>query len=42
MPLAPLGLAVELAAHMEEEIAVMVEKHAKYRDGLAAYASLGG
>ncbi|GBF09296.1 hypothetical protein apy_10210 [Aeropyrum pernix] len=42
MPLAPLGLAVEVAGYMEEEISLMIEKHAKYRDGLAAYASLGG
>lgn len=42
LPLVPVGIALELAPHMEGEIARMVERQSKYRDTIADYAGFGG
>lgn len=42
MPLAPPGLALELAPLVKDELAVMIERHAFMHDALAEYAGMAG
>ena len=42
MPLAPPGLALELAPLVKDEIAIMIERHAFMHDALAEYAGMAG
>ena len=42
MPLAPPGLAMELLPLVKDELGLMLDRHARSRDLIAEYASLGG
>ena len=42
LPLAPIGLAIELAPLLKDEINIMFQRHAYAKDALAEYAGMAG
>jgi len=42
MPLAPVGLTLELAPLVKDELSLMIERHAFMHDALAEYAGMSG